>query len=389
MVGKKSGSLQGLYFSLIINYGESTEQEFSVPYSNLVSFEHSRVVDNKGNTFKLTLLGELSIDLEYNLLSSKDHKVKIIYGYSLSESRVFVGQVTGCDIHFEDMAVAISISGTAAITQEDKSSRSCVWEKGTKLSKIISLICNAHKWGIGFVIDSEPLPQNVTQSNMSDSSFLADVLPEYLCTKEGISDYKLWFTYKGSKLQLNYAPLCYCRSSGGEYIFDLFSKENSSLLSFEVNNVGEAAFSYGSEIGSAVMDSKTGKMKFTSSNNVSKSLSNLAKQAGNLYGRRDIFYSNNNTMINTTSGTSLTAVNYYWSKMYAMAYEASASILGDVFLDAGTVITIIVLMKNGKAHYSSGFYTVTSVTDKIDSNGFITELGLVKTLGSNVGSVVS
>ncbi len=378
-------SLEGLYFTMILNVGEANEQTFEIPYANIVNFEYKRSVNNEGNTFKLTLLGPLSLEFEYRVLSSKDHKVTFVYGNSMSESRGFTGQVTSCDIKFEDMNIALNIAGTASVMIADRSNRTCVWKKGIYLDKIIDLICTAHGWGKGLIARAKPLSKNLTQTNQSDTEFLTDVLAPALVSVDGIGDYKLWFTYKGNRTILNYAPLQYCEDSGSDFVYDVLATTNSPLLSFSVSNMGTNAYSYGSVVGEAIVNNTTGKLEYNNSNEVAKSVSKLAQRAGIKYGLREAFINPASSMI-SSKATSANAVSYYWNSMYAIAYEADAEFLGDVFLDAGTVITVIVMLSGGKAHYSSGFYTVSEVTDTISSSGFLTKAKLYKTLGNVTGS---
>jgi len=377
---------RGIQLTMITGYGTQEEKVFEVPTANIVSFSCTRNAQDRANTFNLTLIGGFSLELEYQLmLGSK--KVFIRYGYQGVESKEFAGEIIRATPHFEQRAIAFNIEGVVSMYHGDTIRRNAIWKAGTLFSKIIDLICTAHNWGKGFIVDAEPLIEDVIQANMSDSEFLSTILCHEIKSKDaGISGYSLWFTNQGSKVYLNYAPLSYKRDDIDEYLYDLNGSSNSRLLSFEPSNMGESAFNIGSSIVSAGIDEDTGEILVYTSDNAKKSASSLERrQSGALLGQRKTFLNNNPSFVPVSSSKEAQkAVNAYWNKLYAISIEAKATFIGDLNLDVGRTINIVVVLTDGSVHYTSGAYTITQVKDTIDANGFITEADLVK-VTANLG----
>ncbi len=381
----------GIVLSIIIDYGR-TNQIYDIPNAYLVSFECKRNAKDASNSFTLVMKSSYCIDLEANILTS-NQKISITYGWR-NETKTLIGTITGADTKFEGLMMAFSITGVIsskedAVFNRDTKKRTCNWQAGTTFNKIMTLICGAHGWKLGFTVNAKPLSDDVPQSDMTDTDFLRKVLSGELITSDDrkLSDYTLWFTFDGNTTYLNYAPLEYRKDTAAAYVYDLSGSANSRLISFEISNNGELAFNVGASMAAEAIDEDTGAMVSTTSAEQRKALAKLSQFAG---GRRVVFTNNGSSRAAISNARNSNAIlNKYWLTMAHQALQAKATFMGDLALEMGGSVNIAVILDDGRYHYSTGLYTITELVDTIDSNGFQSTAQLIKTDGSSaIGSFV-
>ena len=358
----------------------------------LTQFNYKRTIANGANRAQITLFDESEVNIE-SLLISGETDVFINYGYSGGPSTPTIRtrimdytptfMVGGVELSLETMSVMADAG--AARTRAHTG----------RISDIVEAIAIQNAWK--FDIDrTAQVPANDDQETsargnkvwqqtaQTDMRFIKEVLlPNAIRSSDDVGDYNLYFN--DHTATLHFHPPRLSRKPTRNYVWRGNPQEESSVINFSPSLQGKILVPFGAQ-GTQItaQDSVTGEnIDATADQNNTPGKSLLGDFIQDLSSKSSVSGSEGNafTSFLAAAGTRLQAdamVKQSWHGMFNRIYKGELTVFGDPFVMAGDLITLTVLLKTGRPHYTSGDYLVLEATDTLNGGEFTTTLGLIK-----------
>lgn len=226
--------------------------------------------------------------------------------------------------------------------------------------------------------------------NMTSPAFISQCLTPYArSSATGQAGYRLWFKdsspVEGKNTTVYFKPDSYINVADRSllegldkhYEFEWGTGVNSSVKSFNPNFAGiVAAVSGGGEVEASVLEALKNEIITTTYN---KMTDEERPSTGDTVeeGEEDTGL----TIISDSSHSLDELENIaasMWYNMRSIGYTAELVVLGDPELQVQSIVSVLVLNKNGLPHHSSGVYLVTRIVDDITAGTFETTLSLTR-----------
>ena len=356
-----------------------------LPPRYLQEFSYTRVTQNGGNKFEVTLFDETAIKVEYQIAQGyKD--VKFRYGYVNGEtSKIFTGTIVSLDVDFNTAGAVLKLNGISSkVVKSTAAPKSDTYED-MLISDIVKKIATEEKWEIGNIVETKPVSdgehanKTFTRNNQSGQVFITnDLLPLAKSADTGDGDYQLSFedTETGSKVNFQpkyHGPSLKKNSTKHAYEFAWGSGDrNSRVIGFNPEYKGMVALVKGAgKIDATAVDIIKNQM-FTKhyDNETDPNRTTLADKS-NIDGDTartpiGISASSEDEMATIAATMWLTQANNF--------VKATLTILGDPNINPYDLVSMVMLNKDGYAHHTSGAYMITEVTDSISGGKFTTTI---------------
>lgn len=356
----------------------------ALPPKHLESFNYERVTKEHSNKVMFSLHDETALVIESWLLDSVvDGSIPCSwrYGYSTgATSPTFTGMITDYDIDFTTTGVTLNLEGISMGLSSFGEPLTQTWEN-MDIHEIVSDLAKMSGWSVKYIESCEPIYDDVDADGVQlKKKFVCNNLPAVKFIEQelkplarkvgtGESDFRFYFDDSEDEPQIVFAPPSYTDGiEAGDSAYYEFAwgtdDTKSPVISFNPSYSGVVtAFNGASNVSVSGVDKLKNQMfniKHSSSNGV-----------GGEY-----------TQIVGGSSYSLDEAKAVSAKMFYtqanQSYPAELVIVGDPTIVPMSMISILVLNKDGLPHHSSGAYIVTQVVDDITGGDFTTTLSLIK-----------
>ena len=224
-------------------------------------------------------------------------------------------------------------------------------------------------------------PRVFRQDNISDLNFLQDLAVYAKSAKTGETGYRLYFEDGPDGPVLFFKTLSGGNLEGSARFQFEWGTSETNVVKMKMNYPGLFHdISGGDQIVSVVVDPVTSEVKkivHTSATNPDKQTSGSRTNSPSKYNVPvQLFSANFEEMA--------IKVSYAWTEVNDRHITVEMDIMGNTEIELGEICDLLVVVKNGVVHHSSGKYLVTKIVDTIVAGKFATTLYLSKR-GNRVG----
>lgn len=376
-----------------------------IPPKHLKQFNYERVTDSTmgtANKFMLSVYDDTGLELEYAISQGID-KCKFQYGYANGKmSKVYSGRITYYDVDFSDGGALINIEGMSEGLAGSFGKPKTVTYEGMTIDKIVDTIAKDEGWKVGKIEPCVPVSdgqypnKKFDRINLDAVTFIANTLIPYAkSSKSNESGYTIYFDDKEDGVYVNFCTNNW-RGEG--------SSEGESMLEyeFEVGNNGESeVISFNPEysglltavLGSATVEAQT--IDSIKNEMFTVSVDKDSNPSRATLGDKGMPTDNNKSVVGNSSYTLEELQNIaanMWYQNAAQSYPALLEIIGNPNIEPQKYVSVLVILKSGMPHHSSGVYLVSSVVDDITSGTFTSKMSLLRnalTVGVDEGGGIN
>lgn len=374
----------------------------------LLSFSYQKNSDTSANRWELSLF-----DSRWDYLESKiaaDYqRIMFRYGYydqgATRLSPYQTGMVVNLVPRLEIDGTILTVSGTSDIYMMDKNQnlekRFRKWGgKQYLIHEIVQKICEENNWYLKEYVKTAPVydiddqfstyPELKTyhQKGVSDLAFIKNVLIPNSITENGIGGFRFWFDDQ-EQAKTGW-PTCYFKPYedwGGSviktYIYMRGHDGYGEVISWQPDLAQRWGFllkGYNSKMSSVNVFTKR-----------TISPSALYELPANTIGSGEAKAYKQNIVTGRVSQAGdynyRVATNDWIKEVMTIAsqdltqpdaYQAEIQVVGDPYRVPHEDIYVICTTNDGRLHYSTGKYKIITITDTIDSNGFLSNFNLLR-----------
>lgn len=353
-----------------------------LPPNHIESFNYERVTKDSSNKLIMTLHDESALLIESMIMDSiVDGSIPCTWRYGYTNgvsSPTYSGMITEYDLDFTSIGVSLNIEGISNGLNGFGSPITKTYEN-MDIHEIVKEIANEQGWGIEYIETCETIYDDVdSDGNQTKKKYVCSNLPAVKFIEQelkpyarklgtGESDFRVYFDDSVNPPNLVFAPPSYVGKSTNTYFYEFVwgnGDRNSPVISFNPNFSGVVtAFNGASTVDASGVDKLKNQMfrvRHSDSNGIES----------------------DHTQIIGGSSYSLDEAKSIAAKMFYtqanQSYPADLTIVGDPNVNPMSMVSILVLNKEGLAHHSSGAYIVTQVVDDISGGEFTTTLSLIK-----------
>lgn len=364
-------------YNAIINLSIG-DLDFTNGTENIMAIDHVRVDDAISQSFVIEVYDDTALVVEAAIINS-DNKIEFEYGYANGPmSKRYQATITKYNPDFHGMGNLLTIEGVATGAVDTKEKGLVTREYKGLISDIVSQIAVEEGWRIGNIVKTRPVYSSSNNSGKESEykvfkrekqeakEFIEKVLAsEAISEQDGKGDYsfRLETTEEGT--------FCYFEPKGWE--------SNSSLeLSYQYTmgvpheEIIEFSPQY-NDVLSAIVGSNVVTAASMDPNN--NDIVNVKVEKDE---HPDWAFSR------VVGGSSYTAselqslAESVYAKANMLSYPATLVLRGKPNVKPMSLMSIVVLTRDGYPHHSSGVYFIQDVTDTIEDGLFTTTLNLLK-----------
>lgn len=363
----------------------------------LTGFTYTKRGTSAGNYVQLTVFDSEWTTVESAITSSKDAILKFQFGYTTGVySPVYEAIIINYKPTFTIDGVQLTIEaiskgfGEVAELQRSRNFPEVTGNKEMEIHEIVKWIADERGWEIDFdetdtntdnhnLELSGPERRHFIQHKMRDMQFIINVLSERaIRKKDGTADYKVFFE-DNAKPKLHFHPM---RVDTAPVVrsFTFMRDKMSEVISFSPDLSAQALLKLGGGVSACpYINLQTGEYEDVIAKN--ENTPDKTTLGGNLtfsLNETDEYYSVvESRPIRDGDDAQIAAMSRYM-KMYMAMLRATLVIQGDPRMEPHTIIEVMVLMPNGKYHYSSGLWYVLDVTNNISGGQYTSSMELVR-----------
>lgn len=382
----------------IVNLSIGDYNVTSVPPQHLLSFSYDRVTKSEANTVTFTVFDETAILLEYQIAQGKD-QVTFSYGYSGGPiSKTYTATIQDYSIDFTPSGATLEVvamtGGVAGFSQPKTATYTDM-----DIHDIVRELAVEEGWIIGTLEACKPVyseevdssgnkkKKTFTRNNVGALQFIKnDLIPYAVSYNTGEGDYQIWFDDSQSKPVMYFSSLSMKNSLDSSkakeeeevafYEFSWGTGGNSKVLSFKPNYSGQLAATKGAgTVDVSTIDKLSNEMfkvQYTKFNDPARPTSG---------SRSDVIPTKHMSIASNSSYSYDEAAKVaatMWYHASNLSYGAVLTTLGDPNLVPMSMISFLMVNRDGLPHHSSGVYIVTQITDTIENGSFTSTLQLLR-----------
>src|SRR5574343_494226 len=372
----------------------------------LVSFSYERRTDSEGNNWEFSIFDH---DWDYveSLIAEFNQRLLFRYGYwSPSNDNVspwYSGQVTILIPKLEIDGTIITFSGTtdyyAKSMNQNHEKKYRKWGGDNyQIHDIVKKICDDNWWylkdyektkpvyDIDSLYESSPTHKCFHQLGVSDLAFIKNVIvPHAVSERSGRGGYRFWFddeeTAKTGYPVANFLPFDTPKDTIKTYRYMRGHFGYGEVIEWQPDlslRWAHLISAFNNKMSEIDRYSKKSRSPRTTIITLAKYIgSGKAKQytqeivSGRVTLAGDFKY-------RVAQNENVTEIMVKTRQDSVAPYSKTAMmrIAGDPQIKPNTDIKVICLTNDGRLHYSSGIYHIMSITDLVDSSGFVSTLNL-------------
>lgn len=306
-------------------------------------------------------------------------EIKFRYGWEDKMTNWITGQMKGYTPEFENDGVKITIEWIFGSAASTRVVRNVVYKSGMKISDIVRRIADDNGWGVDEIEPTVGTFENpFVQDNISDISFIKNVLVPRAINNDGIGGYQvilekdiLSFSTFCKRNKQVYKTYIVQRGVDGEVIRFAPTDNVAKMAQMGAHKVKVLSFD---PINKKVLKKETGIDDFAVT---------LVDDGGKVSGIVDIKRNKMNNRVILKPFHRKEEVDAYAKTRYTefaqWMYQADAEILGDPFVPVMGYTEWMVITPTGMMHYLSGVYQNFEIKDTIGNGEFTTSLVLRRT----------